>query len=74
MSGADDALCCPIQRYSPAVVPEAFASMSYLAPGPRLPRWGSGEASNEEAATGTWPKWQERWDRLIEAITIIRQL
>jgi len=22
---------------------------------------GSGEALNEEAATGTWPKWQERW-------------
>jgi coenzyme F420-dependent glucose-6-phosphate dehydrogenase len=21
-----------------------------------------------------WPKWQERWDRLIEAISIIRAL
>ena len=56
------------------VVPEAFASIESPSAWTRLPRWGSGEASNEEAATGTWPKWQERWDRLIEAITIIRQL
>jgi TAT-translocated FGD2 family F420-dependent dehydrogenase len=65
---------CPILRYSPAVVAEAFASMSHLAPGRVFLGVGSGEALNEEAATGTWPKWQERWDRLIEAITIIRQL
>ena len=65
---------CPILRYSPAVVAEAFASMSHLAPGRIFLGVGSGEALNEEAATGAWPKWQERWDRLIEAITIIRQL
>ena len=65
---------CPILRYSPAVVAEAFASMSLLAPGRVFLGVGSGEALNEEAATGTWPKWQERWDRLIEAITVIRQL
>jgi alkanesulfonate monooxygenase SsuD/methylene tetrahydromethanopterin reductase-like flavin-dependent oxidoreductase (luciferase family) len=35
---------------------------------------GSGEALNEQAATGQWPKWSERWDRLAEAVTIIRQL
>jgi F420-dependent hydroxymycolic acid dehydrogenase len=35
---------------------------------------GSGEAVNEEAATGLWPKWPERWERLIEAIGIIRAL
>jgi alkanesulfonate monooxygenase SsuD/methylene tetrahydromethanopterin reductase-like flavin-dependent oxidoreductase (luciferase family) len=29
---------------------------------------------NEQAATGQWPAWRERWDRLIEAVTIIRQL
>jgi G6PDH family F420-dependent oxidoreductase len=65
---------CPILRYSPAVVAEAFASMSHLSPGRIFLGVGSGEALNEEAATGTWPKWQERWDRLIEAIAIIRQL
>jgi alkanesulfonate monooxygenase SsuD/methylene tetrahydromethanopterin reductase-like flavin-dependent oxidoreductase (luciferase family) len=68
------AVTCPILRYSPAVVAEAFASMDRLAPGRIFLGVGSGEALNEQAATGTWPKWQERWDRLVEAITIIRRL
>jgi TAT-translocated FGD2 family F420-dependent dehydrogenase len=65
---------CPTLRYSPAVVAEAFASLDLLYPGRVFLGVGSGEAINERAATGTWPKWQERWDRLIEAIAIIRQL
>src|SRR5947207_13314301 len=35
---------------------------------------GSGEALNEQAATGMWPAWPERWERLTEAIEIIRAL
>ncbi len=65
---------CPTLRYNPAVVAEAFASLSHLYPGRIFLGVGSGEALNEQAATGEWPKWQERWDRLIEAITVIRQL
>lgn len=65
---------CPTLRYNPAVVAEAFASLSHLYPGRVFLGAGSGEALNEQAATGTWPKWQERWDRLVEALTIIRQL
>ena len=65
---------CPTLRYNPAVVAEAFASLSQLYPGRVFLGVGSGEALNEEAATGAWPKWQERWDRLIEAIGIIRAL
>jgi TAT-translocated FGD2 family F420-dependent dehydrogenase len=65
---------CPILRYNPAVVAEAFASLSLLHPGRIFLGLGSGEALNEEAATGQWPAWKERWDRLIEAVTIIRQL
>jgi len=65
---------CPTLRYSPAVVAEAFASLSLFNPGRIFLGVGSGEALNEKAATGNWPKWQERWDRLIEAITIIRAL
>jgi TAT-translocated FGD2 family F420-dependent dehydrogenase len=65
---------CPTLRYSPAVVAEAFASLSLLSPGRVFLGVGSGEALNEHAATGQWPKWQERWDRLIEAIGIIRAL
>ena len=65
---------CPTLRYNPAVVAEAFASLSLLYPGRIFLGVGSGEALNEQAATGAWPKWQERWDRLIEAIDIIRAL
>ena len=65
---------CPILRYNPAVVAEAFASLSRLYPGRIFLGVGSGEALNERAATGTWPKWQERWDRLVESMTIIRRL
>ncbi len=65
---------CPTLRYSPAIVAEAFASLSLLYPGRIFLGLGSGEALNEQAATGLWPDWCERWERLIEAIGIIRRL
>jgi F420-dependent hydroxymycolic acid dehydrogenase len=65
---------CPTLRYNPAVVAQVFASLSHLYPGRIFLGVGSGEALNEQAATGAWPKWQERWDRLIEAMDIIRSL
>lgn len=65
---------CPTLRYTPAVVAEGFATLNRLYPGRIFLGLGSGEALNEQAATGVWPKWQERWARLIEAITIIRGL
>jgi TAT-translocated FGD2 family F420-dependent dehydrogenase len=61
---------CPTLRYNPAVVAEAFASIANFYPGRVFLGLGSGEALNEKAATGNWPK----WDRLIEAIDIIRAL
>jgi TAT-translocated FGD2 family F420-dependent dehydrogenase len=65
---------CPILRYHPAVVAETFASLSLLYPGRIFLGCGSGEALNEQAATGHWPAWRERWDRLIEAVAVIRDL
>ena len=65
---------CPTLRYSPAIVAEVFASLSLLYPGRIFLGVGSGEALNEQAATGLWPAWQERWERLVEAIDIIRGL
>jgi len=56
------------------VVAEAFASLNILYPGRIFLGVGSGEALNEEAATGTWPKWPERSERLVEATEIIRKL
>lgn len=65
---------CPTFRYNPAVVAEAFASLSLLYPGRIFLGVGSGEALNEQAAVGSWPKWDERSERLIEATELIRQL
>jgi TAT-translocated FGD2 family F420-dependent dehydrogenase len=65
---------CPTLRYHPAVVAEAFATLELLYPGRIFLGLGSGEALNEQAATGAWPVWRERWDRLIEAVAIIREL
>jgi len=65
---------CPTFRYNPAVVAQAFASLSLLYPGRIFLGLGSGEAINEETAVGSWPKWEERSERLIEATEIIRRL
>jgi len=65
---------CPTIRYHPAVVAETFASLAALYPGRVFLGVGSGEALNEQAATGMWPAWPERWERLTEAIEIIRAL
>jgi alkanesulfonate monooxygenase SsuD/methylene tetrahydromethanopterin reductase-like flavin-dependent oxidoreductase (luciferase family) len=65
---------CPTFRYNPTVVAEAFASLSLLCPGRIFLGLGSGEALNEEAATGSWSKWPERSERLVEATTVIRDL
>ncbi len=65
---------CPTFRYNPSVVAEGFASLNLLYPGRVFLGIGSGEALNEQAATGEWPKWPERSERLVEASEIIRQL
>src|SRR5207248_6619166 len=65
---------CPTMRYHPAVVAQTFASLAALYPGRVFLGVGSGEALNEQAATGMRPAWPERWERLVEAIEIIRAL
>ena len=67
-------VCCPTLRYHPAVVAETFATLNRSHPGRIFLGVGSGEALNEQAATGQWPAWRERWDRLIEASELIRKL
>jgi G6PDH family F420-dependent oxidoreductase len=65
---------CPTYRYSPAVVAEGFASLSILHPNRIFLGVGSGEALNEQAATGNLDPWPVRSDRLVEATQIIREL
>jgi F420-dependent hydroxymycolic acid dehydrogenase len=65
---------CPIYRYHPATVAQAFASLAILSPGRVFLGVGTGERLNEQAATTQFGPYQERHDRLIEAIQLIRQL
>jgi len=62
-------------RYHPAIVAQAAATLSDLFPG-RL-RWiaaGSGEAMNEQALGEGWPDKDERNQRLLEGVSMIRKL
>jgi coenzyme F420-dependent glucose-6-phosphate dehydrogenase len=65
---------CPILRYNPAIIAQAAATLSVLAPGRVYVGLGTGEALNEYAATGLWPEYDERQEMLAEAIELIRAL
>lgn len=65
---------CPTLRYHPAIIAQASATLSCLAPGRTYLGLGTGEALNEYAACGMWPEYQERQARLREAIELIRAL
>ena len=65
---------CPIFRYRPAEIAQAYATLSQFYPGRIVLGVGTGEALNEVPAGGGWGRYQERADRLVEAIQIIRQL
>ncbi|MBY8856832.1 glucose-6-phosphate dehydrogenase (coenzyme-F420) [Nocardia sp. CA2R105] len=65
----------PTFRYNPAVVAQAFATMSLLSNGRIMLGAGTGEALNEIAVSGReWPGFKERFARLREAVTLIRAL
>lgn len=66
----------PTFRYNPAVVAQAFATMGCLYPGRIMLGVGTGEALNEIATgfTGEWPEFKERYARLREAVSLMRQL
>jgi coenzyme F420-dependent glucose-6-phosphate dehydrogenase len=65
----------PTFRYNPAVIAQAFATLAVLHEGRVFLGVGSGEALNEIAVSGReWPEFKERFARLREAVTLIRQL
>lgn len=62
-------------RYHPALIAQASATLDNMYPGRFLLGVGTGEAINERAfMNGRWPTWEERIDRLIEGLALIRQL
>lgn len=65
---------CPILRYHPSVIAQAAATVTHFAPQRFWLGVGTGEALNEFAATGEWPSYGERRERLAEAIELMRAL
>ncbi len=65
----------PTFRYNPAVVAQAFATMSLLTQGRVMLGVGTGEALNETAVSGReWPDFKERFARLRESVRLMRAL
>jgi coenzyme F420-dependent glucose-6-phosphate dehydrogenase len=64
----------PSFRYNPAVVAQAFATLSCLAEGRIILGVGTGESMNEVPVGIDWPEQSERFARLREAVTLIKQL
>lgn len=65
---------CPSFRNNPAIVAQAFSTISQLAPGRVFLGVGTGEALNEVPTGGGWGTYGERAERMVEAISIIRAL
>lgn len=65
----------PTFRYNPAIVAQAMATLACLAPGRVVLGVGTGESLNEVPILhGEWPEFKERYARLREAISLMKQL
>jgi probable non-F420 flavinoid oxidoreductase len=64
----------PGQRYHPAIVAQAAATLCELFPGRLWVALGTGEASNEHITGQGWPVKSERAARLRECVDVIRAL
>jgi probable non-F420 flavinoid oxidoreductase len=64
----------PGQRYHPAIVAQAIATLAELFPDRLWVALGSGEASNEHITGDRWPDKESRNQRLRECVDVIRAL
>ncbi len=64
----------PGQRYHPAIIAQAIATLTEMYPGRLWVALGSGEASNEHVTGERWPAKAERNARLGECVEVIRAL
>src|SRR5690349_12275766 len=64
----------PGQRYHPAVVAQAIATLASMNPGRFWTALGTGEASNEHITGAGWPRKDVRSARLRECVDVIRAL
>ena len=64
----------PGQRYHPAIVAQAAATLTEMFPGRLWIALGTGEASNEHITGGGWPVKADRNARLRECVDVMRAL
>jgi probable non-F420 flavinoid oxidoreductase len=64
----------PGQRYHPAIVAQAAATLTEMFPGRLWVALGTGEASNEHITGAPWPPKAERNARLRECVEVMRAL
>jgi probable non-F420 flavinoid oxidoreductase len=64
----------PGQRYHPAIIAHAIATLGAMYEGRFWVALGSGEASNEHITGDRWPRKELRNARLLECVEIIRAL
>jgi coenzyme F420-dependent glucose-6-phosphate dehydrogenase len=67
-------VCAPGQRYHPAVVAQAAATLAEMFPGRFWLSVGSGEALNESITGDPWPAKPQRNRRLKESVDVMRAL
>ncbi|WP_197380019.1 TIGR03885 family FMN-dependent LLM class oxidoreductase [Mycolicibacterium mengxianglii] len=64
----------PGQRYHPAIIAQAIATLAEMFPGRFWAALGSGEACNERITGEVWPRKEVRDQRLVECVDVIRRL
>jgi probable non-F420 flavinoid oxidoreductase len=64
----------PGQRYHPAIIAQAIATLGEMFPGRLWVAMGSGEASNEHITGDPWPDKPTRNARLLECVEVVRAL
>ncbi len=67
-------VCAPGQRYHPAIVAQAIATLNEMFPDRLSVALGSGEALNESITAEKWPEKSVRNSRLLECFEIMRAL
>jgi G6PDH family F420-dependent oxidoreductase len=61
-------------RYHPLIIAQAAATLDNMYPGRFLLTVGTGEAMNEVPFFERWPSWNERMERLVEGVQMIRKM
>lgn len=67
-------VCAPGQRYHPAIIAQAAATLAEMFPGRFWIALGTGQNLNEHITGDPWPPKPERQSRLAEAVAVIRAL